>query len=149
MNIEQILLKYPRNQRDFLIPLLQDVQEQEGYLPADTLPQIASHVGLPLVKIYSVATYYNQFQFEKLGRYHLQVCEGLTCHLNDGWSLAEELYRMLDIRDGEMTQDQLFSLELVPCLGACHLAPVLAVNGVLHGRLTARKLQALLDAYKD
>lgn len=145
IEIEKILSRYPKRQREFLIPVLQDIQDQAGYLPADILPQIALHVGLPLVKIYSVATYYNQFQFSRRGRFHLQVCEGSACLLEGGRRLGEEISRLLEIRDGEVTHDQMFSLEMVPCLGACHLAPVMSVNGKYYGKMSRKELIKLLD----
>ncbi|MBT3749779.1 MAG: NAD(P)H-dependent oxidoreductase subunit E [Bacteroidetes bacterium] len=143
--IEKIVNRYPRKIRENLIPVLQDIQSEFGYLPEEAIPHLSEHLELPAVKIYSVATYYNMFHFESRGKYHLQVCAGTGCHLEGSDGILREISRILDIGDGEMTIDRTFSLELVPCLGACHLSPVLGVNGVLHGQLTNRKLAELLD----
>ncbi len=143
--LTEIISKYTHSQRDKLIPMLQDVQKEFGYLTEEALNLIADHLGLPQVKVYSVATYYNQFYFDKRGHYHIQVCDGQGCHIENSGRLLAELNKQLEIKPGEVTKDQLFSLEQIPCLGACHLAPAIAVNGELHGQLSGRKLTKLID----
>lgn len=149
IDLPDFISKYPRNQRDNLIPILQDIQDRYGYLPGEALSALADYLGLPVVKIYSVATYYNQFCFEKRGRFHLQVCGGMGCHLDGSSRVLRELKKILEIEDGGMTRDQLFSLEVVPCLGACHLAPVISINGRLYGQLSSRDLSKLLDKLRS
>ncbi|MEA1876909.1 MAG: NAD(P)H-dependent oxidoreductase subunit E [Bacteroidota bacterium] len=149
LDLDQLILKYSREQRGNLIPMLQEIQEELGYLPEDVVPKLAKHLGLPEVKIYSVATFYNQFHFEPTGKFHLQVCSGTGCHLDGSSRILREIERILEIGEGEMTKDQMFSLELVPCLGACHLAPVISINGELQGQLSSRKLAELLDNLRN
>lgn len=147
--LRNIISRYPKDQRENLIPILQDLQDEYGYLPESAISDLADHLSIPVVKIYSVATYYNQFHFEPLGKYHLQVCDGIACHLEGGNRLIKEIERILEIGDGDITKDQVFSLELVPCLGACHLAPVISINGELYGELNTRKLTELLDKIRN
>lgn len=145
MKFKEIISGYPKKQRDFLIPMLQDIQKAYGFLPGEALAEMANHLELPLVKIYSVATYYNQFQFDSRGKWHIQVCDGSGCHLEGNRRVLAHLSRLLDIQEGEMTSDQMFSLELVPCLGACHLAPLMRVNGKLYGKTDVRDLGIFID----
>ena len=146
---QNIISQYPKNQRENLIPILQDLQDEYGYIPESDLADLADHLSIPVVKIYSVATYYNQFHFEPHGKFHLQVCVGTACHLEGESKLLKEIHRILEIEDGEMTKDHVFSLEHVPCLGACHLAPVININGEFFGELTTRKLAELLDKMRN
>ena len=147
--LRNIISSYPKDQRENLIPILQDLQDEYGYLPESAIYDLADHLSIPVVKIYSVATYYNQFHFEPLGKYHLQVCAVTACHLEGGNRLIKEIQRILEIEDGDITKDHMFSLELVPCLGACHLAPVININGELYGELNTRKLTELLDKIRN
>lgn len=147
--LDGLITSYSKGQRDKLIPLLQDIQDAIGYLPEEAIPKLARHLQIPEVKIYSVATFYNQFHFEPRGRFHLQVCNGTGCYLDGSARIMRELNRLLGIDAGQTTQDRLFSLEAVPCLGACQMAPVLSVNGEFHGQLTSRKLLELLDQLRN
>lgn len=149
LDLDQLIIKYSLQQRGNLIPMLQEIQDELGYLPEDVVPKLAKHLGLPEVKIYSVATFYNQFHFDPRGKFHLQVCAGTACHLDGSARMLREIERLLEIGEGEMTKDLMFSLELVPCLGACHLAPVININGELHGQLSSRKLAELLDNLRN
>lgn len=148
-NIHAVLAKYPNAQRDQLIPLLQEVQEQEGFLSKDAVIQIGKHLKLPTSKIYGVATFYNQFRFQPIGKYHIMLCRGTACHVKGSASLLNTLQRLLKIEAGQTTRDGLFSLEVVACIGACGLAPVICVNGEFHGNLTVDDLPKILNQYRN
>ncbi len=135
-DLDPIVSKYPVGRRDGLIPLLQDVQEACGYLSRESVIRIGQHLKLPASKVYGVATFYNQFRFQPLGRYHIQVCRGTACHVKKSTQTLEALQRTLGVKPGQTTRDGLFSLEVVACLGACGLAPVVAVNGEFHAGAT-------------
>ncbi len=148
-DIDVILEKRPDAGRDSLIPILQEVQEQEGYLSREAVVKIGEHLNLRASKIYGVATFYNQFRFQPLGRYHIQVCRGTACHVKGSLALLERLQRELAIDPGETTRDGLFSLEVVACIGACGLAPVISVNGEFHASLVSDDIPGILDSYRN
>lgn len=143
-DLHSIIRKHPGATRDALIPILQEVQEAQGYLSREAVIAIGEHLGLPASKVYGVATFYNQFRFQPLGRYHIQVCRGTACHVKGSLSVLESLQRTLGIAAGQTSRDGLFSIEVVACLGACGLAPVLCVNGEFYGNVTAQSLGKLV-----
>ena len=148
IDIDEILEKYPEAKRDSLIPILQEVQEAQGYLSRDAVIRIGSHLGLPVSKICGVATFYNQFRFEPLGRYHIQVCRGTACHVKGSAGVLEAVKRELGIEPDETTRDGLFSLEVVACIGACGLAPVISVSGEFYAGVTPEIIRKILDSYR-
>jgi NADH-quinone oxidoreductase subunit E len=141
---EIILNKYPDSKRENLIPLLQEIQELHGYVSRETIMEIGSHLKLPASKIYGVATFYNQFRFNPPGKYHIQICRGTACHVKGSSNVLDMLQRELKIKAGETTRDGMFSIEVVACLGACGLAPVISVNGEFHADVSSKKLQLIL-----
>jgi NADH-quinone oxidoreductase subunit E len=142
--VESILEKYKNAKRDQLIPLLQDVQESEGFLSREAVARIGRHLRLPASKIYGVATFYNQFRFQSNGKYHIQVCRGTACHVKGSAKVLDALKRELRIESGTATKDGLFSLEVVACIGACGLAPVISINGEFHANMTPDGTRKLL-----
>ncbi|RKY58743.1 MAG: NADH-quinone oxidoreductase subunit NuoE [Candidatus Neomarinimicrobiota bacterium] len=146
--ILSILKKYPDSSRDALIPILQEVQEAEGYLSRESIARIGEHLKLPTSKIYGVATFYNQFRFQPLGKYHIQVCRGTACHVKGSAKVLDALKRELKIDAGETTRDGLFSLEVVSCIGACGLAPVISINGEFFAGVEADKVKKILKKFR-
>lgn len=146
--IDEILERYPDAVRESLIPILQEVQAACGYVPKDAVIRIGRHLGLPASKIYGVATFYNQFRFAPPGRFHVQVCRGTACHVKGSAQLLEAVQRGLKITAGQTTRDGLFSLEVVACIGACGLAPVICVNGEFYARATPESAKSVLDEYR-
>ncbi len=146
--IEEILSRYPDARRDSLIPILQAIQEKVGYLSKDAVVYVSRHLNLPASKIYGVATFYNQFRFQKQGQYHIQVCRGTACHVKGSAALLETLKRELEVEPGQTTRDGQFSLEVVACIGACGLAPVISVNGEFYGGVVPEKVKGILDSYR-
>ena len=147
--IEEALAEYPNAGRDSLIPILQDVQERLGYLSREAIARIGEHLGLPASKIFGVATFYNQFRFQPLGRYHIQLCRGTACHVKGSLSLLDAIRQELKIEPGQTSKDGLFSLEVVACIGACGLAPVMCINGEFHAAMTTQRVRMLLEEYRE
>jgi NADH-quinone oxidoreductase subunit E len=145
---EEILINYKGKGRESLIPLLQEIQEEQGYLSQKTFEDVGGFLDLPASKIYGVATFYNQFRFEPLGKYHIQVCRGTACHVLGSLTVLEELQKILNIKAGQTTRDGLFSMEVVACIGACGLAPVICVNDNFHAKVTQESIMQIIEDYK-
>ncbi len=147
-DIEGILDAYPHAGRDALIPILQKVQEAHGYISEDAVVRIGRRLNLPASKIFGVATFYNQFRFHPPGRFHVQICRGTACHVKGSAGVLEALKRALSIAPGQTTRDGVFSLEVVACIGACGLAPVMAINGEFHAKLTPEAVGKIIEEYR-
>jgi NADH-quinone oxidoreductase subunit E len=147
-SIEQILAKYPNARREDLIPILQKVQDACGFLSREAVIRIGEYLKLPASKIYGVATFYNQFRFQAQGTYNVQVCRGTACHVKGSVKVLDALVRELGITPGETSRDGLFSLEVVSCIGACGLAPVIAINGEFYAGMTPEKVKTIIDSYR-
>lgn len=144
----EIYGKYPKKDASCLIDLLQDVQEHFGYLPDSEMQSVARHVDIPVSRVYGVATFYNQFRFQPLGKYVIRVCRGTACHVQGSMGILTTLENELGIKAGQTTKDLLFTIETVACIGACSIAPVIAINDEFHGGLTTKSLQKLLKSYQ-
>ncbi len=149
MNKQSIFEAYPRNDASLLIPLLQTVQSEFGYLPEDQIEKVAEHIGIPLSRVYGVATFYNQFRLKPLGKYVIKVCRGTACHVKGSLDILRILESELEIKAGDTTKDLLFSIETVACIGACSIAPVIVVNDEYFGGLTPKSIQKLIKQFKD
>jgi NADH-quinone oxidoreductase E subunit len=147
-DLNSVLARYPNASRDALIPILQDVQQELGYLSRDAVVQIGEHLRLPASKIYGVATFYNQFRFQPQGRNHIQVCRGTACHVKGSAAILDAIKRDLKIEPGQTTRDGLFSLEVVACIGACGLAPVICINGEFHAGVSTKSVVTILNSYR-
>lgn len=147
--LQDVMTPFPRGQRDGLIPLLQEVQEKEGYVSRESVATIGSHLELPASKIYGVATFYNQFRFSPLGRYHIAICRGTACHVKGSRRILDVLEKSLQVKAGQTSRDGLFSLEVVACIGACGLAPVISVNGEFHADMDEEKIEVLVANLKE
>jgi NADH-quinone oxidoreductase subunit E len=145
----EILDKRRDAQRDSLIPILQEIQDAEGYLSEDSIREVGERLGIPTSKIYGVATFYNQFRFEPKGKYHIQVCRGTACHVLGSATVLAKLEKALRAKAGQTTRDGLFSIEVVACIGACGLAPVIAVNGRFYAKVTEASIEEIIENYKN
>ena len=132
-----------------LIPVLQRVQETEGYLSAGTMRRVARWLKISENEIYGVSTFYAQFRFSQPGRHHIKACLGTACHVQGGEQMLDVLERRLEIRPGETTADGEYDLERVACLGCCALAPVVTVDDKTYSQMSVLKLQRLLDERQD
>jgi NADH-quinone oxidoreductase subunit E len=146
--VAEILSSHKKEKKN-LILLLQEVQTRLGYLPREGMRKIADFLEIPEVEVWGVATFYNQFRFVPLGRYHTVVCMGTACHLAGGRLILEALERELDIKVGETAEDGNFSLERVACIGCCMLAPVIVIKDKIHPRMTPFKVEEVLALYKQ
>lgn len=145
--LASILAAYGR-ERENLIPLLQDVQEQLQYLSPEAVRAVAEHLGLSDNDVYGVATFYAQFRFVPPGLHHIKVCEGTACHVRGSDRILEAITRSTGIVPGETSEDGRFSLERVACFGSCALAPVVVVDEKVYGRMTAAKTNKLIEDKK-
>ena len=135
-------------QRGALIPVLQKAQNIYGYLPQEVIEHIAKRLRVPVAKVYGVVTFYAQFRLQPMGRNVVRVCMGTACHVRGGEKVLDEIKQKLGVNDGETTADLRYTLEMVACIGACGLAPVMSVNNVVHGRLTPDKVEEILESYQ-
>ncbi len=144
-NVETLLLGPPGAGRDHLIAILQEVQAAEGFLSREAIAQVGAELHLPASKIFGVATFYNMFRFQPKGKYHVMVCRGTACHVKGSKRVLDMVTKSLKLQPGETSRDGLFSLEVVACMGACGLAPVVNINGQFHAKVTPMKLQRILE----
>ncbi|NJN95176.1 MAG: NAD(P)H-dependent oxidoreductase subunit E [Anaerolineales bacterium] len=145
--IEHILIRYPREDRGFLIPILQGVQEQYGYISPAVVDEISKFTCVSPGEIFGVASFYSQFRFTKPGEHTIKVCLGTACHVRGSARILELLEHQLKIKTGQTTADDKFSLEHVACFGCCALAPVVVVDKEVHGRMSSTKTQKLVKKY--
>lgn len=146
--VKEILEGYEKKQKN-LIPILQETQEEYGYLPQEVLREVADSLGISFSQVYGVATFYSQFYLEPRGEYIVRVCMGTACHVRGAGKILEEFEEELGIEDGGTTDDLLFTIESVACIGACGLAPVIMVNDDTHGRLTPEDVPEILAQYGE
>lgn len=144
--IKNVLADF-QGERSELIPILQAMQRELGYLSEEGMKAIARHAGMTESQVYGVATFYTQFYFAPRGKHEVKVCCGTACHVRGGTRVLETLESQLDIKCGETTSDQNYSLERVACVGSCALAPVVMVDDDVYGRLESKKVKGVLDKY--
>jgi NADH-quinone oxidoreductase subunit E len=146
--IAEILDARSDAKRDSLIPILQEIQEREGFLSQEAVSEVGNRLGIPTSKIYGVATFYNQFRFEPKGKYHIQVCRGTACHVLGSATVLDKLEKTLKVKAGQTTREGLFSIEVVACIGACGLAPVISVNGEFYAKVTEQSMEEIIENLK-
>jgi NADH-quinone oxidoreductase subunit E len=134
--------------RSNLIPILQKAQEADRYISEDAICEISRHLNISENEIYSVASFYAQFRFQRPGDHTIKVCLGTACHVRGGERIAESVERELGIKPGQTTEDFRFSMERVACFGCCALAPVMVVDDDVYSRMTPVKVKEVLDKYK-
>ena len=141
--IEQAAARYP-DQRSAIMPALLIAQREHGHLPGPVLEEVADILGVERIWVYELATFYTLFHTEPVGRFHLQLCDNLSCMLCGAERLLAHMETVLGIGKGETTPDGLFTLSSVECLGACEMAPVMQVGDDYHGNLDIERIDALL-----
>ena len=146
--ILEILHRYPPEKRHSLA-ILQDLQHHFNYIPREGMEALAEYLGCPLSSLYSMATFYRALSLKPKGRHIIKLCDGTACHIRGSVNLAGGITRLLGIGAGETTEDGLFSLELVNCLGSCALAPVMVVDETYYGKVTLEKLPEILAQYRE
>ena len=136
-----------KDEKGSLMPIMQKAQDIYGYLPIEVQTIIADEMGIPLEKVYGVATFYAQFALNPKGEYQISVCLGTACYVKGSGDIYAKLEEILGIKGGECTLDRKFSLDACRCVGACGLAPVMTINGEVFGRITPKDVQGILDKY--
>ena len=143
--VQEIVAGHDPLTMDSLIPVLQEVQANDGYLSGTTLEEISALIGIPVSRVYGVATFYRQFRFAPLEEHVIEVCRGTACHVKGSLAIADHLQRRLKLDCYGNSQDGKFSVITVACLGACSIAPVIKLDGEFYGHLTPQKLDELID----
>ena len=148
-SIDHLLEEYKNVKRDSLIPILQHIQDTYGYISEEAIEKTSRHLNLPASKIFGLATFYSQFRFTPPATYHLQVCHGTTCHMHGASEILKEIQKILHISSGQSTPDNQFSLEELPCLGACGQGPVLLVNKKPYPKVSRETVNKLITELKQ
>ena len=149
--VKEILLSFDAR-RENLIPILQKIQADLDHVPFQAMLHVAEYLKIPVGEIYGVVTFYNQFRLKPLGKYNIKVCMGTACHVKRSYIIMEEWKRRLGIQEGDTTDDGLFSLERVACVGCCALAPVMVVghdgSETFYGHAMTSKVNGLLMEFQ-
>jgi len=140
--LSKILSAY-QGKEDELIPILQNVEEEFGYLSKESMLDVARFINIPDSRVWAVATFYAQFRFTPIGKKHIMVCRGTACYVKGVPRILSEIERQLGIKEGETTTDLEYSLETVACIGACGLSPCIMVNKEVKAKLTPKKVKEL------
>ena len=143
-NLNSILAKYGF-EKMALIPILQDLQEEYGWLSEELLDEVAQRLRVSSSEIFSMVTFYKSFRLKPVGKYLITVCLGTACHVRGAPEVLDGIKRRSGIKDGETTKDNLFTLETVNCVGACALGPIVIVNDEYHGLMSKVKVEKLID----
>jgi len=146
-DISDVLKKY--SDKKDLMQALQEIQKEFGYLSEENLILLSKKIDVPLSQISGVATFYNWFKLKPVGKYHVSICRGTACHVNNSEALLHFLEKKLKINAGELTEDKIFSLECVNCIGACAKAPAMMINEEVYGELTEKKIDQILDELRN
>ncbi len=146
--IEEILTKYPYK-KPAVMPVLYLAQEQNGYISQEVMEEIASILEITQEDVLGVVTFYTMFHQKPVGKYHLQVCTNVSCMLRGGYKLYDRVKEKLNIDNGQVTEDKLFSLEEVECMGSCGTAPMIAVNEDFYDNLSVEQVDQILESLKQ
>lgn len=146
--IEDILTRYRSGSHENLIPILQDVQAEEGFLSEEAVVRIGRFLGMSTTKIYGLATFYDQFRFVPAGRVHLRICNGTTCFINGSGPVIAALKETLGIDPGQTTRDGRFSYELAACMGGCNEGPVICMDESFYTHVRAEDIPEMITKLK-
>lgn len=147
LKIKSCLTKY-NFEKKALISILQDIQEEYNYLPQEALNIVSKTLGIPLIDIVGVVTFYSAFSLEPRGKHLITVCVGTACHVRGGPNILEKFEKKLNVKAGKTTEDGQFSLETVACLGCCAIGPVVIVDGNYYAQTSIRKVDAILKKHR-
>ncbi len=148
LKIKQILDRYTCS-RENLIPILQDVQRELGYISEEAVAIISRHLKVSGSSVYGVATFYSMFRFTKPALHNIKVCLGTACHVRGGDRILENIERVIGVRCGETSGDLKFSLERVACLGSCALSPIVVVDDVIYGKMSVNRVKSIISKIKE
>jgi len=147
MELDTIIEGQFNGDKENLIMILQEIQRKYNYLPQASLIYLAEKIGVPISTIFGVGTFYSTFSLEPRGKHIISVCLGTACHVRGAEKVREKIQETLHIHDGQTTEDMLFTLESVRCLGCCSLGPVLRVDDDIHGRITSDMAGKIVEGY--
>ena len=147
-SVQALIENYPKDRR-YALAVMQDLQKEYNHVPREGMEALAKYLDCPLSGLYSMATFYKALSLKPKGKHIIKVCDGTACHIRGSTSIIDAIERELGIRDGETTGDGEFSLELVNCLGACALAPVIVLDEKYHGNLTPGKLSVIIKSARE
>ncbi|MBA7542131.1 NADP-reducing hydrogenase subunit HndA [subsurface metagenome] len=147
LKVKSHITKY-NNEKKALISILQDIQEEYNYLPHEALRIVSKALGIPLIDVVGVATYYRSFSLEPRGKHIIIVCLGTACHVRGGPKILNQFERKLNIEAGNTTEDDQFTLETVACLGCCAIGPVVVVDGNYYAQTTIKIVDSILKKYR-
>ncbi len=146
--IKEIITKY-KNKKGSLIPILQEIQRAEGYLSRETIKEVSKQTNITVAEIYGVATFYSMFRLKAQGKYTIRICKGTACHVSGAKTILETLRETLGLSPEEdTTEDNMFTILEVACLGCCSLAPVIMIEDKTYGKLTSAKIPEIIAAFK-
>jgi NADH:ubiquinone oxidoreductase subunit E len=149
-DVSHLLERYaPQEGQGALMSLLQDIQEELGYLPVEALEAVSKHLKIPLSHIHGVISFYAQFSLTPRGKNIIKMCMGTACHIRGGRMVLDEIRSYLGLNGRDTTEDNLFSLEVVRCLGTCFLAPVMMIGSKYYGKMTTAKVRKILKSYQS
>lgn len=146
--IEDICQSYA-NEPSPLMMILSDVQKQFGYIPLEVQEVISQKTGIPVAEIYGVVTFYSFFSLKPKGKYVVGICLGTACYVKNSQAVLDKFHQLLGAGPGETTEDGLFTIEAIRCIGACALAPALSVNGKVYPKVTPDQVQKIIDEYRS
>ncbi|GJQ59203.1 MAG: NADH dehydrogenase subunit E [Candidatus Scalindua sp.] len=147
--VRGIVSKFTDRDDPNLISVLQNTQDEYGYLPKPVLKEISNLMDIPLTRIFGVITFYSQFALEPRGKHAVKVCSGTACHVKGAEDVKQKLRDELQVREGGTTADYQFTLETVACIGTCFLAPVMMIDERYYGKLTAEKTSEIVGTYTN
>lgn len=146
--IEELSTKY-KGKKGVAIPLLEDVQRRFGYIPQELLEEVSRRLRIPRAELFGVATFYAMFRLKPEGKHVIRLCRGTACHIMGSEAIGKRLESHLGVKEGDTTEDGLFTLQYVACLGCCSLAPVMMVGEDVHGKLTPEKAVKVVESYRS
>ncbi len=145
--LEKLLAEF-KGEKAELIPILQHVQQELGYLSEDAMRRVSHFTSVPECSVYGVASFYAQFKFVPVGRHMIRVCRGTACYIKGSPRILEEMEKRLGVKAGETTPDMKYTLETIACIGACALAPTMTIDGETYGKMTTKKVAEVLGDSK-
>lgn len=146
--ILEILHSFPSEQR-YCLAIMQDMQRKFNYIPREGMEELAAYLDCPLSSLYAMATFYKALSLKPKGKHIIKCCDGTACHIRGSKTIIDAVKRNLRIAPGEVTPDGLFSIEVVNCLGACAMAPVMLVDGVVFGKVTPERIPEILGGFRE
>ena len=132
-----------------LMPILQKAQEIYGYLPIEVQKQIADGFGVSLEEVYGVSTFYSQFSLTPKGKYHISICLGTACYVKGSQMVIDKFSELLKINPGQTTEDGLFTLDALRCIGACGIAPAVTINGKVYSKVSVNEVAGIIESYRQ